>query len=215
MYSPPMAKSCLEIYNAGEGSSDGIYTIAPPGFESGFEVWCKMSGTYPGATLAIRKGDLDSSNCGASVGNSNGANTRGCENESGSRHLPCREDYRGYCKLSDAQINAVKATSTSGDPYIVHSNKSYNKFFGVHSPDCWGFVAKTCTWRSDQWGGGCANAKTRDSTRCNPQQTNEHAYRGVDGHSCTNNGNYFMIFEHARQVLQNIFEDGAPDPHSR
>ena len=69
IYEPPPKPSCLEIASAGGASGDGIYTIAPPGFEDGFEVWCSMTGSYPGATLAIRKGDMNgscpSSFCGA------------------------------------------------------------------------------------------------------------------------------------------------------
>ena len=109
------------------------------------------------------------------------------------------QDYRGYCKLSDAKINAIKGTSGNVDPYIVHSFKSYTKIFGVHSPDCVGYVTKSCTWNSGGWASGCPNARSRGGGRCSVNQQTD-SYRGVDGHTCSNDGNYFMIFEHsARQ----------------
>ena len=86
-----------------------------------------MTGTYAGATLAIRKGDLDASSCAILVGHSNGAKVSGCESVADDRNVPCREDYRGYCKLSDDKINALKATSPHTDPYIIQSYKSYDK----------------------------------------------------------------------------------------
>ena len=95
IYTPPPKTSCFEIYQSGGGTpGDGIYTIAPPPFSDGFEVWCKMTGAYKGATLAVRKGDLNGSNCGSNVGYSNGARVQGCEKVTADRHVPCREDYR-------------------------------------------------------------------------------------------------------------------------
>ena len=99
----------------------------------------------------------------------------------------------GYCKLSDAKINAIKALSTNTDPYIIHSFKNYGHFFGVNSPDCTGYVQKSCTWTLGDWAGGCSNAKTRGETRCSVDQQTE-SYRGVDGHRCNNIGPVAGLF---------------------
>jgi len=184
------ALRCKDILAKDPAAKDGLFWIDPNGGDKGdaFQVWCRMTGEYAGAAVVIRRP----------------GSVAGQENVAGDLNAPCNPNAGGYCKLSDAKINAIRQTSDDMDAYIVQSYKDA----GV-TPFCKSFAAKTCQWVSDAAAGvGCNNAVKRNSGQyCSRLQTTT-SYRGMDGHTCANlnypgvtsPGNPFVIFEHAGGV---------------
>jgi cysteine-rich repeat protein len=183
--------SCVDILakgkSAGLALKDGLGWVDPNGGATtdAYQVWCRMTGDYAGATLAIKRP--------GSVG--------GAETQAGDVNLPCTPSTQGYCKLSDARINALRSASANLDAYIVLSYKDAGT-----TPFCKSFARKACQWISDgAAGSGCENSIVRNSgAYCSRNQTTA-SYRGIDGHTCgnlvypgvTSPNNPFMIFEHS------------------
>ncbi len=176
-------QSCKDILAQGGNPTDGLFWVDPTGSDT-FQVWCRMGGDYPGATLAIRRP----------------GSVTGQEKVGGDLALPCKPDS-SYCKLSDGRINALRDTSTDTDPFIVLSYKNNGT-----SPFCRSFGRSSCQWISNgPAGAACNNSVSRNSGQyCSRDQTTD-SYRGLDGHKCGNlnypgvnsPNNPFMIFEHA------------------
>ena len=180
------ALSCAVILAKNPNAADALYWLDPNGGDKAdaFEVWCRMGGENPGSALLIKRG----------------GSTSGQENHAGDLNLPCMPTTKGYCKLSDARINAIRNTSTNTDAFIVLSYKDAGSV-----PYCKNYGAKSCTWVSNgAAASGCSNAVKRNSgAYCTRNQTTA-GYRGLDGHTCGNlsypgiahPANPFMIFEH-------------------
>ena len=186
--------SCLDLLNSGT-SADGKYTIDPDGLGDGddFEVYCYMTGDWPGATLVISRPQ-------SVAGNENQVGAIG--------DSPPTASSTSYSKFDDSIINAIKATSSSTNSYIARATKT--DFTGGPGSYCVGFIRKSCDWAmSGTPGPNCNNAWQSQSstTYCSRVQTHGN-YRGVDGHTCANSdgatawgsyrdaANQFMIFEH-------------------
>jgi len=184
--------SCLEILNAGDSVGDGVYIIDPES-EGVFEVYCYMTGDWPGATLVISKP-------GSVAGNENQVGATGDE-------VPTASSTT-YSKFSDERINAINARSTSVNSYIARASK--DGLWDGKGGYCVGFVRQSCTWAMSGTPGPTCNNGWRsqdDGAYCARSQTHD-LYRGIDGHTCAGSdggsawgsyqsaGNQFMIFEH-------------------
>ena len=180
------ALRCQDILAKNPVAADGLYWVDPNGGNNAdaFQVWCRMTGDYPGAALVIRRP----------------GSVAGKENVAGDLNAPCTPDFNGYCKLSDAKINLLRQTSSAVDAFVALSYKNAG-----NAPFCRSFAAKSCVWVSDGAAhSSCSNAVVRNSGQYCARSQVTSAYRGIDGHTCANlnypgvtsPNNPFMIFEH-------------------
>ena len=181
------AESCSDLYSKVVGVSSGLYWVDPNGGNKNdaFLVWCRMTGDYPGATLAIKRP----------------GSVAGKENHTGDLNLPCTPTTGGYCKLSDVRINALRQTSKHTDAFVALSYKTAGT-----TPFCRSFAAKSCVWQNGTSAASqCSNSVARDSGQYCARSQTTASYRGIDGHTCANlkypgvtsPNNPFMIFEHS------------------
>jgi len=166
------AKNCLHILNENRNAIDKMYWVKPSG--TAFQVWCTFKGDYPGSALVIRRP----------------GRVNGLERHTGARALPCTlsggGDSRGYCKLHDNQINALKALSDEQDPFISLSYKTTNG-----KPFCRQYARKSCQWTlGGHAGSNCKNTPVRNSGNYCRQTNVNSGYRGMDGYYCNNGITY-------------------------
>ena len=99
------AISCLEIYNAGDASGDGLYWLEPvdQNPSNAFEAYCYMEGDWPGSTLVITT-----------------PGTFSPELHTSARGGTPMNDSTSYVKFSDATINALKKIHLILSIHIFH-----------------------------------------------------------------------------------------------
>jgi len=183
--------TCLAILDAGDANGDGIYWIRP-GASAAFEAYCYMGGDWPGATLV------------QSFAGSRG----GSENRTAAIGDPIPQPNHSYSSFADTRINEIKATSPNTNGYIARCHKG-GGWVGAGSY-CVGFIRTSCTYSGlGPPPVGCENSWiSQSSTSYCLRNQQVAAYRGFDGHNCSNsNGsswgsyshvdNQFMIWEHA------------------
>lgn len=193
------AKNCQDVMDSINNPQDDFYWLKPTSSVAAFQAWCTFKGDYKGSALVIR----------------NPGNTANMERVSIARSTPCaltgNSDSKKYCKISDAQINALVVASKEKDPYISLAYKSASL---AATPFCRSYARKSCKWTmAGQSHGDCANTPVRNSGRYCRRTNANSGYRGMDGYYCNNGVSYnsgnphpnsgihennrpFVIFEH-------------------